>query len=459
MSMAVDGLEILVVEDEPDILESIQDALGEHGHHVTPASDGEQAMRRLDGHRFDLAICDVRLPKVDGLEIFRRIRREQPESEVILMSAYGSVAEAVDAMKEKATHYLTKPFSLELLLNLVERVAEQRVLHTSLNERQLEIDSSHRALLIGTSPAVETLRRRIAAIAVSDAAVLITGESGTGKELVARLLHEHSPRADKPFVAVNCAAFPDTLLEAELFGHEKGAFTGAQNKRMGRFQAAHTGTLFLDEVGDMSPTAQAKLLRALEDGSYQPLGSDRTIQVDVRVVSATNADLQQRIEQGMFREDMFHRLKVFHLHVPPLRERLADFPMLVRHFYNQCTGDPTGTLRISPRAWAALKHHKFPGNVRELKHVLEHAVVLAKGKEIDVEHLPPEIVGTGDMPSSVGPLQPLGPAIKEFEREYLIRALQQCDWQRTRTAEMLGISRKTLWQKLRQHGIAENEGH
>jgi len=458
MSMSVDGLKILVVEDEPDILESIQDALGEHGHHVTSASDGEQAMRRLDGHRFDLAICDVRLPKVDGLEIFRRIRREQPESEVILMSAYGSVAEAVDVMKEKAAHYLAKPFSLDLLLNLVERVAEQRVLHTSLNEKP-DDGEAHRALLVGSSPAVETLRRRISAIAVSDAAVLITGESGTGKELVARLLHEQSPRADKPFVAVNCAAFPDTLLEAELFGHEKGAFTGAQAKRMGRFQAAHTGTLFLDEVGDMSLTAQAKLLRALEDGSYQPLGSDRTIQVDVRVVSATNADLQQRIEQGAFREDMFHRLKVFHLHVPPLRERLADFPILVRHFYSQCSGDASGTLRISPRAWAALKHHRFPGNVRELRHVLEHAVVLAKGKEIDVEHLPVEIIGNADAPVSQGPLQPLGPAIKEFEREYLVRALQQCAWQRTRTAEMLGISRKTLWQKLRQHGIVENEGH
>ncbi len=455
MSMSADGLEILVVEDEPDILESIQDALGEHGHHVTPAADGEQAMRRLDGHRFDLAICDVRLPKVDGLEIFRRIRREQPESEVILMSAYGSVAEAVDVMKEKATHYLAKPFSLDLLLNLVERVAEQRTLHSSLNDKA---EPGHQAALVGDSPTVETLRRRIAAIAVSDAAVLITGESGTGKELVARLLHEQSARADKPFVAVNCAAFPDTLLEAELFGHEKGAFTGANGKRMGRFQAAHTGTLFLDEVGDMSPTAQAKLLRALEDGSYQPLGSDRTIQVDVRVISATNADLQQRIEQGTFREDMYHRLKVFHLNVPPLRDRLADFPLLVRHLYNQCTGSVNGTLRISPRAWAALKHYRFPGNVRELKHVIEHAVVLAKGKEIDVEHLPAEIIGGGEAPPSHGPLQPLGNAIKEFEREYLIRALHQCDWQRTRTAEMLGISRKTLWQKLRQHGIFENEG-
>jgi DNA-binding NtrC family response regulator len=448
-------LDILLVEDEPDILEALEEVLREHGHRVTTASDGAQAMSQLDAHNFDLAICDVRLPKVDGLKIFRRIRSDAPDSQVILMSAYGTVAEAVDAIKEKAAHYLAKPFRVETMLELVDRIAHEHQLRRSLLQAHEARDDELE--LVGSSPSIVRLRQKIQAIAKSDAAVLITGESGTGKELVVRLLHQASERASGPLVAVNCAAFPETLLEAELFGHEKGAFTGAHARREGRFRAANGGTLFLDEVADMSPAAQAKLLRALEDGSYQPIGSDATIRVDVRIVSATNIDIKKAVESGRFREDIFHRLKVFQLHVPPLRERRSDLPLLMEHFRRRVAPNGEAPVRIAPRAWAALRSYPFPGNIRELKHMVEHALVLSAGSEIDVEHLPDEIRGDQPEQKTRLSLRPLGEATEEFEREYIKSALRRYGWRRTHTANVLGISRKTLWQKMRQLGIGDDE--
>jgi DNA-binding NtrC family response regulator len=447
------ALDILLVEDEPDILESLEEVLADRGHRVTAVADGAEAMGWLDSRRFDVAICDIRLPKVDGMQIFHRIRRESPNSQVILMSAYGSVAEAVEAMKEKATHYLSKPFSLEVLLELVERVEQEQGLRRQLDAARRGEEDTQPAIM-GDSPPMVRLREVIAAIAASDAAVLLTGDSGTGKELVAREIHSASRRAARPMVAVNCAAFPETLLEAELFGHEKGAFTGAFTRREGRFKAADGGTLFLDEVAEMSLAAQAKLLRVLEDGTCQPLGSNQTIPVDVRLISATNADVRHAVRDGKLREDIFHRLKVFHLHLPPLRDRRTDLPLLINHFHHQFHGEDAPPLRISPRAWAALKHYRFPGNVRELKHIVEHALVLSGGDEIDLEHLPEEVRGE-PIPASPRSLSsiPLVDAVRAFERDYLLRSLRRCEWHKGRTAEMLGISRKTLWQKLKAHGI------
>ncbi len=397
-SEPIEALAILLVEDEPEIAEPIAEALRREGHRLTVVSHGDRAIKRLDEAVYDLLICDIRLPGADGLSIFRKVREQQPDAKVILMSAYGSVAEAV---------------------------------------------------------------------ADSDAPVLITGETGTGKELIARALHLQSSRRDRPFVDVNCAAFQDTLLEAELFGHERGAFTGAERRRDGRFRAADGGTLFLDEVGEMSPSAQAKMLRALQDGTFQSLGSSTTHKVDVRTVAATNVDLRARIGEGRFREDLFYRLKVFHLHVPSLRERRADLPLLAEFFCRQLSGvddahGERGAPTITPRAWAALSHYRFPGNVRELKHALRHALVLSQGKDIDLDHLPEEVRGRAaaeprsrGVVSVVGPaaLQPLEAAQRQFEREYLLRALREADWNRTRVAQLLGISRKTLWQKLRRLGI------
>jgi DNA-binding NtrC family response regulator len=254
-------------------------------------------------------------------------------------------------------------------------------------------------------------------------------------------------------VAVNCAAFPETLPEAELFGHEKGAFTGAFARRDGRFRAADHGTLFLDEVVDMPLSAQAKLLRVLEEGTYQALGSNDSISVDVRIISATNADVRQAVNDRQLRGDIYHRLKVFHLHLPPLRDRRGDLPLLINHFHRQHHGDESKELRITPRAWAALKHYRFPGNVRELKHVIEHALVLGGGDEIDLEHLPEEVRGEPVPTSARTSSLPLNDAVRAFERDYLLRALRRCEWQKGKTAEMLRISRKTLWQKLKSHGI------
>jgi DNA-binding NtrC family response regulator len=469
---AIQTLAILLVEDEPEIAEPIAEALRREGHHLTVVSHGDRALKRLDEEVYDLLVCDIRLPGADGLSIFRRVREAQPEAKVILMSAYGSVAEAVAAVKDHAVDYLAKPFAMSELLSAVHQVGEERRLTRSLAHARERVDTYEgEAIIIGETPAMMSLVARIRAVADSDAPVLITGETGTGKELVARALHAQSSRRSKPFVDVNCAAFQDTLLEAELFGHERGAFTGADRRRDGRFRTADGGTLFLDEVGEMSPSAQAKMLRSLQDGSFQPLGSSTTIRVDVRTIAATNVDLRARIAESRFREDLFYRLKVFHLHVPALRERRADLPLLAEYFCRQLAVPADGapessggrrTPVITPRAWAALSHYRFPGNVRELKHALRHALVLSNGGDIDLEHLPEEVRGRAGAEvrglggvAVVGPasLQPLEAAQRQFEREYLLRALREADWNRTRVAQLLGISRKTLWQKLRRLGI------
>jgi DNA-binding NtrC family response regulator len=309
--------------------------------------------------------------------------------------------------------------------------------------------------IIGRSPAIVRLLEKAEAVARSDAPVLVAGESGTGKELVARLLHERSARRAGPFVALNCAAFPESLLEAELFGHERGAFTGAVRKRDGRFQAAHGGTLLLDEVAEIPLPAQAKLLRVLEEGTFEPLGTNRSVAVNVRILSATHRDLSDHIARGLFREDLYYRLKVVCLKLPPLRERPDDLRPLVAHFLRRFRG-ATGGAPLTERAWAALAAYRFPGNVRELEHAIHHAVIIAGGEEIDLAHLPPEIAGAGeDAPGrAAAPIRPLADAARAFERDYLLTALRVAGGRRAQAAGLLGISRKSLWEKLRRHGIA-----
>jgi DNA-binding NtrC family response regulator len=300
-------------------------------------------------------------------------------------------------------------------------------------------------------------------VAQSDAPALVTGESGSGKEVVARLIHDQSSRADKPFVAVNCGALAENLIEAELFGHERGAFTGAVRKRDGRFKAAHGGTLFLDEVAELPQAAQAKLLRVLQEGVVEPLGTNTPIQVDVRIISATHRNLQERIKAGLFREDLYYRINVIEIPLPALRDRPGDLPLLLGHFIQRHTAPGASAPSVSPAAWAALVRHPFPGNVRELSHAVEHAMVLSGGNEIDLCHLPASIVG-GDTPlprtSEVDPgtVRPLHDALRDFEHQYLLRALRASAGKRTRTAEMLGISRKTLWEKLRHNGTQSDLG-
>jgi DNA-binding NtrC family response regulator len=381
------------------------------------------------------------------------------------MTAFADVAQAVIALKEGASNYLIKPFVPDELLHDIARIETAQALRRDLiGARQALTQRPPANRLIGQSPQMLKIQTRIEAIAHSDAATLITGESGTGKELVAHLLHDRSARVGKPFVAVNCAGFPDTLIESELFGFERGAFTGAIKRRDGRFKAADGGTLFLDEIAELPLAAQAKLLRVLQEGMLEPLGTDTAIKVDVRLVSATHRNLRERIAQGLFREDLFYRINVLDVALPALRDREGDLSILIQLFLEGfARADGAGTLQvptISADAYAALTSYRYPGNVRELAHAIEHAVVMAGGGEITLDHLPAPIAEEAPLegPATIttdaltgAKLVPLGQAMREFEKTHLLKVLNATGGKRVRAAEILGISRKNLWEKLRSH--------
>ncbi|HEU4385993.1 MAG TPA: sigma-54 dependent transcriptional regulator [Anaeromyxobacteraceae bacterium] len=451
-------MRLLLAEDDRIVRITVRDALEEAGFAVTACADGSEAMAALEREGWDILLTDVRLPGVDGLALFRRIRLLQPDAGVILMTAYADTEDAVAVMREGARDYLLKPFEMEELLLRVGRVRDELRVRRSAHGSE----ESDGGALLGEAPSMRLLRDRMEAAAASDVAVLVTGETGTGKDLCARITHERSRRAGRPFVVVNCAAIPETLFEAELFGHEKGAFTGADRRRVGRFAAADGGTLFLDEVGDLAPSSQAKLLRSLESSSFEPVGSSETVRVDVRVVAATNHDLSADIARGLFRKDLFYRLNVIDLHAPPLRERRSDLPLLVGAFLKQIAvrqGRPVPDLE--PAAVAALAAHDYPGNVRELQHALERAVALARGSAIGLEHLPVDIAAgtsTAARPEGgAGEFQPLDRAVAAFEHEYVQRALARAGGHRTRAAALLGISRKSLWERLREVSRARGQ--
>ncbi|CAN5876303.1 sigma-54 dependent transcriptional regulator [soil metagenome] len=453
-------LEILVVDDDQATRLSLAYALTDAGHRVTEAADGEEAISLVAERIFDVAILDVRLPKVDGLTIFRRLRQKSPSTSVILMTAFATVADAVGSLRDGAYDYVTKPFDPEeFSLRVIGHIAEHRALRQELEEaRKLVASRDAGSPIIGHTPPMQRLIERINTVAQSDAPVLISGESGTGKELVAHTLHARSPRKSQAFVAVNCAAFPETLIEAELFGHERGAFAGAVRRRDGRFVLADGGTLLLDEVADLPLPVQAKLLRVLEEGVVEPLGTNSTVPVNVRLLSATHRDLKELVAQGKFREDLYFRINVLDLKIPPLRERLADLPLLMAHFLRRFYPGrvPPG---IAPRAWAALMDYSFPGNVREFAHAVERAVVLAHGSEIDLEHLPADIAGGAIPPSQLeaaaGSFRPLAAVLKEHERHYILRALRLTGGRKRQAADLLGISRENLLEKLKQHALSD----
>jgi len=454
-------LRVLVVEDDPDIRTAVTDALRDAGHEVVTVADGQLGLEQVVSTMFDVVVTDVRMPKLSGVALFHKVREVAPSTAVILMTSFATANEAVAALKQGAHDYLTKPFDVEELVIRVRGIAERKALLGELAEARTRLAGTPDGAIVGASPAIVRLLDLLSTVAVSDAPVLITGESGTGKELVARQLHALSGRSGKPFVAINCAAFPETLLEAELFGHERGAFTGAAKKRDGRFRAAHGGTLLLDEVAEIPLPAQAKLLRVLQEGTFEPLGSDVPVRVDVRVVSATHRDLKARIAQGTFREDLYYRLNGINLHVPPLRDRGSDLPLLVNHFltrFSRTPGVDSPVPDLSLDAWRALAVYPFPGNVRELGHAMQHAVVLSRGGRIELEHLPPDI-RTAATAGALGAadLKPLAAVLKQAEREHLLRALAVAQGKRARAAELLGISRKNLWEKLNAHGISASD--
>ncbi|MBI2061905.1 MAG: sigma-54-dependent Fis family transcriptional regulator [Nitrospirae bacterium] len=453
------GFTILIAEDEASLRLTLSDFLHDSGFEVDTAADGAEAQRKMRARSYNLVILDIRLPKVDGLSLFHLIRQSREETRVILMTAFASVTDAVKAVKQGAYDYLTKPFDRDELLIRVRRIQEESRLRSELEEarrRLSELDASR--TILGGSPRMRFLLDQVGVVAASESNVLINGETGTGKELLAREVHRLSSREAKPFVAVNCAAFPETLLEAELFGYERGAFTGAVKRRDGRFKAADGGTLLLDDVSEIPLPAQAKLLRVIQEGTFEPLGTNASVQVNVRIISTTNVDLRRRSKEGRFREDLYFRLNVVCLEVPPLRDRKDDIPILVAAFLGRLASKQGSSRQdISPTAWAALTAYAWPGNVRELEHAIEHASILARGGEIDAAHLPEAVRGTSSnalLPDHMAPgSRGLEEVLKSFEREYLSKALQSTGWRRQETADLLGISRKTLWEKLREHGL------
>jgi two-component system nitrogen regulation response regulator GlnG len=472
------GARILVADDEPAIRWLLERLLRQAGHAVTVVEDGQAALRAARAEPYDLAFVDIRMPGLDGLEALSRLRTETPDTGVIVMTAHGSVRAAVEAMQRGAYDYLAKPFDNDEVLLLVERALSAQALAREVVELRTGIQEVWEfGALVGKSPRMQEVYKTIGRIAGTDVTVLLQGESGTGKEVVARAVHHYSRRAGKPFVAVSCAAIPGTLLESELFGHERGAFTDAHQRRLGKFELASGGTVYLDEVGDLGPELQPKLLRVLQEREFERVGGGEPIRVDVRVIAATNRDLDGLIKEGRFREDLYYRLNVVTLTLPPLRERREDIPFLVDHFLAKYAGD-LGERALAAEALDRLKAYVWPGNVRELENVIQHAMVMAQGGVILPEHLP---VATGPVapPPKEGTLEQLiheklqecvrGLGAREsanlyelvlglVERPLLRAVLRETGGNQLRAAALLGINRNTLRKKLRALGLkAEGE--
>lgn len=438
---------ILVVDDEAAQRQFMRAVL-ERDYQVWSAANGEEARQLMQNRGFDLVITDQRMPGMSGLELLAWIREHQPEVPVVLLTAFGSIDSAVEAMKLGAEDYLTKPVeSPEQLRLVVARCLERKRLKAQKTLSRVEKEAEFPSGVVAESPAMRRVLALAEQVAGQPTTVLLTGESGTGKEVVARHIHRCSPRAEAPFVAVNCAALTESLLESELFGHEKGAFTGAVQSRPGRFELAHGGTLFLDEVGETSLALQTKLLRVLQEQQFERVGGTRTLAVDVRVVAATNRDLRQAIAERAFREDLFYRLNVFPIHLPPLRERREDILPLAEHFLRWLAsrmGRPP--LPLSDEAKSLLLTYDWPGNVRELQNAMERALIVAAADSIRPEDLPLAAFAGGAAPQAPGRLA-------EIEKQAILQALERCGGDRRRTAEALGISRRTLQYRLKEYGL------
>ncbi len=437
---------ILIVDDEEGVRSFLVEALAAVGHAVSEVGDGEAAAELLARRSFHLLVTDLKMPRQDGLELLRRVRSEQPELEVIVLTAHGTIESAVAAMKLGAFDYLTKPLSGPDELRLVvSRALERRGLRDAAQRHRLTHDEER---FVAVDPHSLELVAMLRKVARTDATVLLTGESGTGKEVAARFVHRESRRAQGPFVAVNCAALADTLLESELFGHEKGAFTGATSQHRGRFELADGGTLFLDEVAELRPELQVKLLRVLQERTFERVGGTRHIEVDVRLIAATNRNLENAMAQGRFREDLYHRLAVFPLRLPALRERRADIVPLATHLLGRAAREVgKAGVTLSPEAQRALEEHRWPGNVRELGNVLERATILAEGELIEPRDL---LLGT---PSVEAPGVSKFATLEEIEREAIRAALAATGGHRKRTAERLGIGLRTLYDKLKAYRL------
>ncbi len=446
---------ILVADDETSHRQMIEAVLAAEGYEVTQAEDGQAAISAVEDRFYDLVIMDVRMPNVDGIQALQKIKQISPDIPVIIMTAYASVGSAVDALKSSAYDYLIKPLDIDELKILVDKALRHHQLEQEniyLKERLSDrFDFSN---IIGRSPSMTRLFETVALVAPSEATALIVGESGTGKELIANAIHQNSPRKDRPLIIVNCAALPETLLESELFGHEKGAFTGAITRKQGRFQLAHNSSIFLDEIAEMAPATQAKILRVLQEREFEPVGSTQTIKVDTRVIAATNKNLEEEIQAGRFREDLYYRLNVVTVDLPPLRQSREDIPLLADFFLKQYAEKNRRLIKgFTPRATDLLMRYGWPGNVRELENIIERAVIMSRGEMITPLEFPNDLQNLDEaLKESRIDLTP-GRSLKEVEKVLILRTLEETGGNRTHAARILGISRRTLQLKLKEYGI------
>jgi two-component system response regulator HydG len=443
---------ILVVDDDAGHRSMLLTLLADWGYRLEGARDGESAVALCRSQTFDLVLMDVRMTGISGIEALKEIKTRQSDLPVLIMTAYSDVKTAVEAIKSGAYDYLTKPLDFDDLRQGMERALDHAALRYENKALQETLAASlDSGGIISQSPAMQRVMRSLAAIAPSEATVLITGESGTGKELIAKAIHNNSRRRKEPFITVNCAALTESLLESELFGQERGAFTGAEGRRKGRFQSADKGTIFLDEIGEISAAMQSRLLRVIQEREIQPVGSDQTIKVDVRILGATHRDLAREVEQGRFRQDLFYRLNVVALHLPPLRERQEDIPLLAGHFLKKFAQRNHKEVKsFSQAAMRRLNTHAWPGNVRELENAVERAVVLLAGDCVEERDLPPALLPGPAEPAAPSGLL-LGATLEEMERQAIMAALEAAGGNKSEAARRLGITRKTLHVKLRKY--------
>jgi DNA-binding NtrC family response regulator len=444
---------ILVVEDDARLREILKKILNGKGFAVEAAANGSEAVERIKQEHFDIALTDLKMPGMGGMEVLRAVREVSPKTYVIIMTAFGTIDSAVEAMKNGAFDYVTKPFRTEEILVVINKVMEHSYLRKKVEYLTKKADEKHKFDdIVGKSKAMQSVFDMVRRVARTDTTVLITGDSGTGKELVARAIHNHSERGSEPFVVVNSGAINENLLESELFGHVKGAFTGALRDKRGLFQEAHRGTLFLDEIGVVPPATQVKLLRAIEDRCIMPVGSIKGEKVDLRLIAATNHDLQEQVNQGSFRGDLYYRLKVISIHLPRLTERKEDILLLANHFLEK-HGRPTEKTakEISREAVSLLLDYHWPGNVRELEHAVESAVVVCDSYSIKPAHLPPEIQFPEE--ARIRRAGDEGKSLEDVEKTYISLILKKTGGQKRKAASILGIDRRTLYRKLKSYGM------
>lgn len=449
---------ILIVDDDPEILEIIADILREGGYAVDTAPDGVKAIRYIDAESYDLVITDLNLPEMDGMMVLKHVVDQSPDTMCIILTGYGTIKSAVEAIKTGAFDYITKPIKSGEILMVVEKALRYKYLERENILLRRQLRKKYRfENFVGDSKPIQKVFELIEKVADTDSTVLITGESGTGKELIAKAIHYNSYRRDNPMVVINCGAIPEELLESELFGHEKGAFTGAHKSRIGRFELANEGTIFLDEIGDMSPNLQVKLLRVLQEQKFERVGSTRTIKVDIRIIAATNKNLISSVNKGTFREDLYYRLNVIPIKVPPLRHRKSDIPLLVDFFlkkFNEEKREPIKVFR--PEAIEALLKYDWRGNVRELENLVERVIILADGDEIELEDISESIKGRArTIESFEATIPPNGGilfdhAVEEYEKKLILQALSETNWVTTKAAKLLNINRTTLIEKMKK---------